>query len=221
MDTTQKYYFDKQSRSEEKDRLLLELRQFLKENNPPLLSDLIIKIKPIVKFNHVKSEELLLMINQTINPCKIILDQEDKAAYTHPWYEDLKMIDSRETTPATDDMVTIRLNKKGTELLLETPEKSFKLYTFRPGSYPSKIFDYLMTNEGEILRYPDVKMNADSLDYKYSPSELARSVGFDKKLKDYFLPIRSKSEIRFRKSVKISKDDLSKLEKTLMETKPY
>lgn len=121
-----------------------------------------------------------------------------------------------------DKQIVVRLNMKGRKMLLETPGTDYHIYTFKPDSEPSKIFGYLMNNADTRLKFSTVKLEANSPDYKYSPSEMARKAGFNKNklLKDYFMPVRTKAEILLRKSIEVNQNELAELTKNLSPIKP-
>lgn len=136
-------------------------------------------------------------------------------AHIKPGYKFDETYKQYERLLSKSEKVVMHLNKRGNKLIIETPSGNFLVYTFKTGSPPAKIFDYLMNNECAILKYSKVKLEADCPDYNVSPSEMARLSGFTKELKDYFIPIRSKSEVMLRKSIEIGLDEVDTLTKSL------
>jgi|GEM_PF-4999376 len=111
--------------------------------------------------------------------------------------------------------VEVKLGKVGNELILETPHGNYLINSFKPGSDPGKIFDYLMNHEGELLKFKTIKLEADCVDYRSSFSDMARIANFDLKLKEWFMPVRSKSEVRIQKSCNVNQTELAKVVKNL------
>lgn len=202
-------------RAEEKVRLLHELTAFLEENNPPLLSDLIERIKPLITHNYVPISELIDIINSKIYPSKIIQETSLPVVVTSfsQVINNLKMIDARNISINSEKTTEeARIDIDGLEVSLLVGDSKYLLHSLSTESQPYKILSYLMNNANKKLRFQTVKLESDSVNYNYSPSEFARQIGFDKPLlKKLFFPIRVKNFIEFRKSVALNQEQVIQL----------
>ena len=109
------------------------------------------------------------------------------------------------------DKVTVRLSKKDTSLVLETPEGEFEIHSFRPDSYPDRIFNFLMNHADKEIPVKTLKLEADVTGYKlHSPSEIARHAGFTPMLKSHFMPSKSNAVVLHTK-LEISRLELKQI----------
>jgi len=84
-------------RDDEQKKLLFELTSYLDANNPPFFTELILRIKPLLRGRYYTYEELLEFVNTRVYPLELVLENTDNIVITSvdPKTLGLKMIDTR------------------------------------------------------------------------------------------------------------------------------
>ena len=76
-------YNPNQARKDEKDYAIRQFREFIDNNNPPLLGDLIIAMKRVTSFGYAGLPELLMIVNAKIYPLRVVVDESSTPTYQH------------------------------------------------------------------------------------------------------------------------------------------
>jgi hypothetical protein len=87
---------DREARERDKERLFLQLREYIDNNNPPELSNIKKLIKPLLSFGYVSLHDILTIVNAKIYPLIIENSQNDEVIIS--WdslLKDLRMTDTR------------------------------------------------------------------------------------------------------------------------------
>lgn len=61
---------------------LVEFREYIRDNNPPVLDDLISRVKSLVTYSSFKVDDLVRIVNKEIHPFELIIGQSSKPVVT-------------------------------------------------------------------------------------------------------------------------------------------
>jgi len=61
---------------------LVEFRRYLRENNPPVLDDLISRVKSLITYNFFKVDDLVRIVNKDIHPFELIVEESSSPIVT-------------------------------------------------------------------------------------------------------------------------------------------
>jgi hypothetical protein len=92
--------YDLDKRRQERESMLRKFRQYIDDNNPPILGDLKTQMEPLLSWGYASLPDLLTIVNAKISPLKIIDTHDNKFISKANYLDDLRMIDSRDSSAA-------------------------------------------------------------------------------------------------------------------------
>jgi len=83
----------------EREYSLKQFREYVDDNNPPIMSDLVKAMKRVTDFGYASLPDLLTIVNDKIYPSKVIEDdskpRQSKYIRVEPYLEYLILVDTR------------------------------------------------------------------------------------------------------------------------------
>lgn len=191
----------------------------------------ILRVKNIL--HHLQDEAKVLTIleepstveeSRPIESIKELLETEPSTPKTDYLIKLLPSFDdfANKSLDQSDSKASVQVSVEivGNGLVIKVGESPYKIHHLQVESVPYKIIQYLMRYPDGILPWSKLRLEADVVNYKTSPAEFVRQLGFSGELRDIFFPVRTKTDIQFRRSLSLDRNAAINLTKILTEAKP-
>lgn len=107
--------YDRERRSQDRERLLREFRQYVEQNNPPLMADLKAHMKPLLDFMYASLPELLSIVNAKIFPMRVVDRGETGFGFSSDILDGLKLIDTRDNDETMRNSARVKSHIENTQ----------------------------------------------------------------------------------------------------------